>query len=598
MSFKKITQAVTALQQGQVESAVTLFDKHRKELRQPQHLHACIVAYYRVNRFADAEAVLKKLMGRVPLTPQLASLSADIKKAAGDLRGSVVYYRRALKMDSQVPELHYNLALALFELAEIPEATSLLRKAIAARPNYVKAKVLLGRCLAGQEQYIDAQRELSAASELEPKNYSTHYRKGRLHLHRGQRADAAASLQKSLQLNPSLTAAEELLILSSIRAGDLPEAATQIESTLARRPDDDNLIALATDWGIETGVDNPFDYYQKSWSNQPRSALFTAYMQRLVSTDSLDSAELLLNDYESRFGHDLRWETEKLRLLLKRENYPEMLSLIRASADKKAHAEQQCMAQFALGDYGDCFDCTKQLHLDAPRDQYYLALLTTAMRCLGDARYRELVDYNKLLLEAQLQTQQPSFADANRDLIDHLNSLHVTIRAPLEQSIKSGTQTPGNLFSQDQHSSIQALTSALEELAQPFFDGLPSSGLDKLHPVIANTPDKPFFNASWSIRSRSGSYHSSHVHSKGWYSSACYIDVPDVINDASDAGYLLFGEPPFKTRDRLEPDHRIKPETGKLVLFPSYFWHSTKPYTGAGDRLVVAFDTAGPNLFV
>ena len=106
MSFKKITQAVSALQQGQVETAVTLFDKYKKELRQPQHLHACIVAYYRVNRFADAETVLKKLMGRVPMTPQLASLSADIKKAAGDLRGAVVYYRRALKMDSQVPELH------------------------------------------------------------------------------------------------------------------------------------------------------------------------------------------------------------------------------------------------------------------------------------------------------------------------------------------------------------------------------------------------------------------------------------------------------------------------------------------------------------
>ena len=74
--------------------------------------------------------------------------------------------------------------------------------------------------------------------------------------------------------------------------------------------------------------------------------------------------------------------------------------------------------------------------------------------------------------------------------------------------------------------------------------------------------------------------------------------MPEVINDTSDAGYLLFGEPPFKTRDRLEPDYRVKPATGKLVLFPSYFWHSTKPYTGEGDRLVVAFDTSGPNLFV
>ena len=91
---------MTALQQGQLETAVSLFDKYIKELRQPQHLHACVIAYYRANRFADAETVLKKLIARVPMTPQLASLSADIKKAAGDLKGAIVYYRRALEKDA------------------------------------------------------------------------------------------------------------------------------------------------------------------------------------------------------------------------------------------------------------------------------------------------------------------------------------------------------------------------------------------------------------------------------------------------------------------------------------------------------------------
>ena len=597
MSFKKITQAVTALQQGQLETAVSLFDKYIKELRQPQHLHACVIAYYRANRFADAETVLKKLIARVPMTPQLASLSADIKKAAGDLKGAIVYYRRALEKDAQVPALNYNLALALFELSQVTEAASLLTKAIAARPNYLKAKILLARCHAGHEQYEYARRELTRVSELEPQNYAAHYRRGRLHLHLGQSADAAVALKKALQLNPSLTAAEELLILNSIRAGDRPEAKSLIETAVARLPDNDNLIALATDWGIETGVDQPFQHIQSSWDNQPRPTIFTVYMQRLLSFGNLDGAETLLNNYERQFGLDLRWESGKLQLMLKRENYSDMLSLIEKSSDKKAHLELRCMAHFALGNYGDCFDCAKQLHLDQPSDQYYLALLTTSLRCLGDKRYTELVDYNSLVLEAQLQTQQPS-TEANRELIDHLSSLHITTTAPLEQSIKLGTQTPGNLFSQDRHPSVTALIAELRGLSQPFFDSLKSAGLDKLHPVRANAPGKPFFNASWSIKSRSGSYHSSHVHSKGWYSSACYIDVPEVINDTSDAGYLLFGEPPFKIRDRLEPDYRVKPATGKLVLFPSYFWHSTKPYTGEGDRLVVAFDTSGPNLFV
>ncbi|MDG1312006.1 MAG: tetratricopeptide repeat protein [Porticoccaceae bacterium] len=600
MSFKKINQAVTALQQGDIKLAVSLFDKHRRELKQPQHLHACIMAYYQTNRLDDAEAVLKKLFSRVPSTPQLVSLAADIKKAKGDASGAVVDYRRALKMGPQIPELNYNLALALFELSEITEATSLLKQALLSRPNYVKAKILQGRCLAANEQFDQAQAALAAATDIDPQNYAGHYRLGRLYLHRGNSEKATASLQQALMLNPSLLAAEELLILNSIRAGDRQAAANQVATKLNRMPDNENLIALATDWAVETAAENPFNHYQNAWAKQPRPGLFSGYIKRLIATHNIEHAEILLTDYESRFGHDLPWESAKLALLQSYENYGEMMAFIGSSQNQSAHLEQQCLAQFALGDYGSSFDCAKKLHLGQPRDQYYLALLTTAMRCLGDKRYDELVDYKKLILDANLQSQQDQqqFAGLNQNLINHLNSLHITDTAPLEQSINSGTQTPGNLFSQSQHSSIEQLKISLTKASSTFFESLRTSELNELHPVMANAPAVPFFNASWSIRSTTGSYHSAHVHSKGWYSSACYINVPDVIDDSSDAGYLLFGVPPFKTRDRLDADYKIKPETGKLALFPSYFWHSTKPYSGEGDRLVVAFDAGGPNLFV
>jgi hypothetical protein len=34
----------------------------------------------------------------------------------------------------------------------------------------------------------------------------------------------------------------------------------------------------------------------------------------------------------------------------------------------------------------------------------------------------------------------------------------------------------------------------------------------------------------------------------------------------------------------------VAPLPGKLVLFPSYFWHGTLPFTSAAPRLTVAFD--------
>jgi hypothetical protein len=34
----------------------------------------------------------------------------------------------------------------------------------------------------------------------------------------------------------------------------------------------------------------------------------------------------------------------------------------------------------------------------------------------------------------------------------------------------------------------------------------------------------------------------------------------------------------------------IEPRVGRLILFPSYYWHGTTPFSEEADRLTVAFD--------
>ncbi|WP_143873241.1 putative 2OG-Fe(II) oxygenase [Catenovulum sediminis] len=52
--------------------------------------------------------------------------------------------------------------------------------------------------------------------------------------------------------------------------------------------------------------------------------------------------------------------------------------------------------------------------------------------------------------------------------------------------------------------------------------------------------------------------------------------------------------PPPELNIELEPVNKIEPKIGRLVLFPSYSWHSTVPFN-EGERLVVAFDVARTN---
>ena len=601
MSLKIAGRAIDAWQRGDLKQAAKLFDQCHKKLSQPNHMHACAETYFKVGRYSDAQVILKKLLKQVNITPQIMSLSGDINKATGKLDAAVKDYRQAVTMAPKTPELHYNLALALFANSNIVEAKVALGRALKIRPDYVKALVLLGRCLAAIEQFDDAEQAFTKAITIEPNNYLPHYRLGRLHVYKGNSAKATESLGASLDINQQLMPAQEALVLNSIYSGEHQTTADLIEASLRIAPNNESILAIATDWAIENKQDNPYHYYDKGWQNRPTANLFKDFINSLILSSDSSRAEILMADYEASIGKDLAWESAKLKILETQGHYEEMISLIKSSPRRSKHQMYNCLAHFALGHYGTSYDCAQKLHHSQPSNQYYLALLTTALRCLGDKRYDQLADYNKLILQANLDTQfenSPRFRDFKTDLIAHLNQLHVTRRAPLQQSVRGGTQTPGNLFAQSKSPLIHSLKHSIADVSQPFFSRLKSAGLNESHPIITAFPDTPYFHASWSIRTAEGGFHKSHIHSKGWYSSACYIDVPEVINDESDAGYLVLGKPPFKTKDELEPDYSIKPKAGSLILFPSYVWHATQSYQGKGNRLVVAFDVGAPNLFV
>ena len=601
MALKKADRAVELYQMGDLKQASSLFDLCRKKLSQPEHMHICAVTYFKIGRHNDAQSMLNKLIQRVNITPQLMSLSGDINKAKGNSDAAIKDYRRAVSMAPQTPELHYNLALGLFDKLELSEAIIVLKLSIALRPDYVKALILLGRCLAGTQQYADALNTLTKSTRLEPANQTAHYRLGRFHIHRGNADNARESLETALKINPQLSPAREALILNSIYSGEQQGTTNLIQSTLKSLPNDESLIAIGTDWAIETAQSDPYAYYQAAWRSHPTPNLFRSYANRLISMVDIDRAEKLLTDYESKFGKDKAWEIVKLSLLEIQNDFKEMITLIKSSPHRAQLQEQRCLAHFGLGDYSSSYEYAKNLHNNQPKDQYYLALLATALRCLGDEDYKRLIDYENLVLETDLQSKfghEHKFNQFKKNLAKHLNELHVTTHAPAQQSVIGGTQTPGNLFAQNQNPLVVQLKQFISSSSQTFFDDLKTNGLDDSHPVISKLSEIQYFHSSWSIRTTQGGFHKSHVHSKGWYSSACYIDVPQVIDENTDAGYLMFGKPPFKIKDELDADYKIKPEPGKLVLFPSYFWHATNPYQGIGERLVVAFDIGDPNLFV
>jgi Putative 2OG-Fe(II) oxygenase len=155
------------------------------------------------------------------------------------------------------------------------------------------------------------------------------------------------------------------------------------------------------------------------------------------------------------------------------------------------------------------------------------------------------------------------------------------------QSVRGGTQTRWNLFDRPEPE-LAELHRALEALVADYLSGLPPR--DEAHPLLRHKGRPLRITTSWSIRLTGAGYHVSHFHPKGLVSSACYLRVPE--SDAETRqGWLELGVPPDDFAMPLAPLLSVKPEPGRLALFPSYLLHGTRRFS-AGERMSVAFDVA------
>jgi tetratricopeptide (TPR) repeat protein len=262
---------------------------------------------------------------------------------------------------------------------------------------------------------------------------------------------------------------------------------------------------------------------------------------------------------------------------------------MRAQPNNHTARKLLCAASLGVGDAAKALTECATLLQATPDDQYLIAMQTTALRLLNDPRYESFCDYDKMVLSTLLEAP-PGWPDLGSYLIEltsHLNALHNPHgHRLLYQSLRRGTETTQDL-SRSQDPVIQALFQAFAAPIARYRDQI-GQGTDALR---RRNRGPTRFNGGWSVRLHRDGYHTSHVHPRGWISSACYIQLPDSMTVGHTAeGILSFGAPGMLTTPSLPAELSVRPELGLLVLFPSYFWHGTLPFHSEQPRLTVAFD--------
>jgi hypothetical protein len=217
-------------------------------------------------------------------------------------------------------------------------------------------------------------------------------------------------------------------------------------------------------------------------------------------------------------------------------------------------------------------------------DQHALARLATAWRMLEDPRYGQLYDFDSLVSVLQLATPPgwDSLAGYLSDLATVLHAEHRYRTHPFQQSIRHGSQVANIL--QLPHPAAEALAIAIDVPIREHLARLGAGG----DPVRALNRGHYRTHGGWSIRMQAGGRHVNHVHPEGWISSACYVEAPPALEGQQ--GFLKLGEPGVPMVPLPAAERFVQPQLGRIVLFPSYMWHGTVPFTADGVRMSVAFD--------
>ena len=83
---------------------------------------------------------------------------------------AIDYYRRAMAINSDLPGLQMNLGLALFKVAQFPDAIKTFSSELRKHPGDLRLTILLGMAHYGMKDYLVAIPYLQRAAEHEPQN--------------------------------------------------------------------------------------------------------------------------------------------------------------------------------------------------------------------------------------------------------------------------------------------------------------------------------------------------------------------------------------------------------------------------------------------
>ena len=435
------------------------------------------------------------------------------------------------------------------------------QKALTIEPHSIDILSNLGVALRRQDRLAEALEVFEKALAVDPDNPRLHQSRGNVLYELGRVKEAVAAYQQSLSLDPGALEVHESL----------------------------NEVL----WQQGMGEDH-LASYSSALQMVPQSLpLRLQYASSLSRTGRFPEAESVLREAGKIFGRDAGILAGLGLVLANRGRIPDAIEHLEASIELAPEniRGRQDLARLLIstGQYQQALQHIDAAIALAPLDQSSIAYRGLCWRLLRDPRAALLNDYDRFVKSYRIPVPEGyrDIDEFNNALNHALDALHRSRIHPLDQTLRGGTQTHGNLFAR-RIKEVQEARNSIEHCIRRYIDEM-DDDLD--HPLLGRKSERFRFSASWSCRLKREGFHTNHVHPKGWISSSYYVALPAAVRESGNhEGWIKFGESNLGLGSLERIEKIVQPEEGLLVLFPSYMYHGTVPFAADEARTTIAFD--------
>ena len=179
----------------------------------------------------------------------------------GQADEAITHYQKALQINPDNAEAHYNLGNVLLKKGSVDEAITHYQKALQINPDYAEAHNNLGNALLQKGSVDEAIAHYQKALQINPDYAEAHYNLGNALLQKGRVDEAITHYQKALQIKPGNAKAHYNFGNALLQKGRVDAAIAQYQQALQIKPDSPGflnnlawLLATCPDAHLRDGV--------------------------------------------------------------------------------------------------------------------------------------------------------------------------------------------------------------------------------------------------------------------------------------------------------------------------------------------------------